>query len=167
MERLFRPFADLAVLIKEASKSASVNLTEGLALHSKDTSFPAVPYFGVFHFPSSHFLYPDDSASTALSHTIDYFDNFLHLDNTGSTESRSEIEIGPQTTEVVAVSPLSTPPTTRTMNVDHFDTDFDFNFMEVENAFPDSNNHLQLDDDMLGLEYLANISEPFPFTSAL
>jgi hypothetical protein len=140
-------------------------LTEGLALHSKDTFFPVVPSFGVFNLPSSHFLYPD--GSIAISHTIDNFDNFFHLDNTGSTESRSEIDIGLQTTEVVAVSALSTPPTTRTMNVDYFDTDFDFDFMEVENAFLDSNNHLQLDDDMLGLEYLASISEPFPFTSAL
>lgn len=158
MERLFRPFANFVVVIKEASKNASVYLTEGLEPDS-------VRSFGVSDLSSSHFLYTDDS--TCPSHTIDNFDNSLHLDDTGSTESRSEIDIGLQTTEPVAVSALPTPPTTSTMNVDHFDTDFDFDFMEFENAFPDSNNYLQFDDDMLGLEYLASISELFPFNSAL
>lgn len=164
LERLFRPFADFAVMIKEASKNASVDLTEGLE-PDPARSFGAVRSFGVSDLSSSHFLYTDDS--TCPSHAIDNFDNSLHLDDTGSTESRSEIDIGLQTTEPVAVSALPTPPTTSTMNVDHFDADFDFDFMEFENAFPDSNNYLQFDDDMLGLEYLTSISEPFPFNSAL
>jgi hypothetical protein len=85
-----------------------------------------------------------------------------HLDGVGSTESRWETDTNSQLTEVILPSTLpSLPPT-------NFD-DFDFDFTGFDNASPDSNNYLQFDNDMLGIEvdYLTNISEPFISDSSL
>jgi hypothetical protein len=85
-----------------------------------------------------------------------------HLDGVGSTESRWETDTSPQFTEVILPSTLpSLPPT-------NFD-DFDFDFTGFDNASSDSNNYLQFDNDMLGIEidYLTNISESFISDSSL
>jgi hypothetical protein len=95
-------------------------------------------------------------------HSVEKVNYTHHLDGVGSTESRWETDTSPQFTEVILPSTLpSLPPP-------NFD-DFDFDFTGFDNASSDSNNYLQFDNDMLGIEidYLTNISEPFISDSSL
>jgi len=162
LERPFRPFADFDVMIEGGQASKLVNLAEefehGQAFHGGQSCF--------FHSDESN---PHSSAERAalddvgfIQHSVEKVNYTHHLDGVGSTESRWETDMSPQFTEMIRPSTLpSLPPT-------NFD-DFDFDFTGFDNASSDSNNYLQFDNDMLGIEidYLTNISEPFISDSSL
>ena len=158
LERPFRPFADFDAMIEGGQASKLVNLAEEFEHGQGQSCF--------FHSDESN---PHSSAERAalddvgfIQHSVEKVNYTHHLDEVGSTESRWETDMSPQFTEMIRPSTLpSLPPT-------NFD-DFDFDFTGFDNASSDSNNYLQFDNDMLGIEidYLTNISEPFISDSSL